>query len=133
MDRRGLGDVSYAHIFQGIFSYIFNTIYRSSFAAVSGFTGGTALHVFTKQNLNFIKRRIIYVEWINKRVLVIGAGLSGQAAVRKLQRLGAEVFLTDSKVQEQLAGVEVLELDRAHLLLGSVPEFGRINPELRRW
>ncbi|SPF35771.1 UDP-N-acetylmuramoylalanine--D-glutamate ligase [Candidatus Desulfosporosinus infrequens] len=70
------------------------------------------------------------MEWINKRVLVIGAGLSGQAAVRKLQRLGAEVFLTDSKVLELLAGVEDLELDQAHLLLGSVPEFGLINPEL---
>ncbi|HEY8910369.1 MAG TPA: UDP-N-acetylmuramoyl-L-alanine--D-glutamate ligase [Desulfosporosinus sp.] len=67
---------------------------------------------------------------MNKRVLVIGAGLSGQAAVRKLQRLGAEVFLTDSKELGQLAGVEELGLDRAHLLLGSVPELRGINPEL---
>jgi UDP-N-acetylmuramoylalanine--D-glutamate ligase len=70
------------------------------------------------------------VEWMNKRVLVIGAGLSGQAAVQKLQGLGAEVFLTDSKALEQLAGVEGLGLDRAHLLLGSVPELIEINPEL---
>jgi len=70
------------------------------------------------------------VNWMNKRVLVIGAGLSGQAAVRKLQGLGAEVFLTDSKALDQLTGVEELELDRAHLLLGCVPELGGINPEL---
>jgi len=70
------------------------------------------------------------VNWINKRVLVIGAGLSGQAAVQKLQRLGAEVFLTDSKGLEQLTGVQELGLDSAHLLLGSVPEFARIKPEL---
>jgi len=70
------------------------------------------------------------VEWIKKRVLVIGAGLSGQAAVQKLQRLGAEVFLTDSKGLEQLAGVGELGLDPAHLLLGSVPDFTRIKPEL---
>lgn len=70
------------------------------------------------------------MEWMHKRVLVIGAGLSGQAAVRKLQGLGAEVFLTDSKALEQLAGVEELELDEAHLFLGSVPELAGINPEL---
>ncbi|HWQ43073.1 MAG TPA: UDP-N-acetylmuramoyl-L-alanine--D-glutamate ligase [Desulfosporosinus sp.] len=67
---------------------------------------------------------------MNKRVLVIGAGLSGQAAVRKLQGLGAEVFLTDSKALEQLVGVEELGLDREHLLLNSVPELTGINPEL---
>jgi len=70
------------------------------------------------------------VKWLNKRVLVIGAGLSGQAAVQKLQSLGAEVFLTDSKVLEQLAGVEELGLDREHLFLGSLPELLGINPEL---
>ena len=70
------------------------------------------------------------MEWMHKRVLVVGAGLSGQAAVRKLQSLGAEVFLTDSKALEQLTGVEELELDRVHLLLGGVPEFAGINPEL---
>ena len=70
------------------------------------------------------------MEWMNKCVLVIGAGLSGQAAVRKLQRLGAEVFLTDSNSLEQLAGVEELGLDQAHLLVGRVPELIEINPEL---
>ncbi len=70
------------------------------------------------------------MDWINKRVLVIGAGLSGQAAVQKLQRLGAEVFLTDSKSIEQLAGVEELGLDQVHLLLGNITELKGINPEL---
>jgi len=76
------------------------------------------------------KRRIYDVEWLNKRVLVIGAGLSGQAAVRKLQGLGAEVFLTDSQSIEKLAGLEEIGLDSEHLLLGQVPEFVEINPEL---
>ncbi len=70
------------------------------------------------------------MDWINERVLVIGAGLSGQAAVQKLQGLGAEVFLTDSKSIEQLDGVEKLGLDQAHLLLGSEPELLGINPTL---
>jgi UDP-N-acetylmuramoylalanine--D-glutamate ligase len=67
---------------------------------------------------------------MNKRVLVIGAGLSGQAAVQKLRRLGAEVFLTDSKSLEQLSGIEELGLDSGHLLLGGMPEFAGIRPEL---
>lgn len=70
------------------------------------------------------------MEWLNKRVLVIGAGLSGQAAVRKLQSLGAEVFLTDSQSIEKLEGIEEIGLDPEHLLLGQVPEFLGINPEL---
>ncbi|TGE32677.1 UDP-N-acetylmuramoyl-L-alanine--D-glutamate ligase [Desulfosporosinus sp. Sb-LF] len=70
------------------------------------------------------------MNWLNKRVLVIGAGLSGQAAVQQLRRLGAEVFLTDNKVLEQLTGVEGLGLDPDHLLVGRVPEFTEINPEL---
>lgn len=70
------------------------------------------------------------MEWLNKRVLVIGAGLSGQAAVRKLQSLGAEVFLTDSQPIEKLEGIEEIGLDSEHLLLGHVPEFARIKPEM---
>jgi len=70
------------------------------------------------------------VEWLNKRVLVIGSGLSGQSAVRKLQGLGTEVFLTDSQSIDKLVGVEELKLDSEHLLLGQVPEFAGINPEL---
>lgn len=70
------------------------------------------------------------MDWINKKVLVIGAGLSGQAAVQKLQGLGAEVFLTDGKSIEQLVGVEDLGLDQTHLLLGSEPELLGIDPVL---
>ena len=70
------------------------------------------------------------MEWMNKRVLVIGAGLSGQAAVQKLQHLGAEVFLTDRQPIDQLAGVEEIGLDPAHLLLGSVPKLEGIKPDL---
>lgn len=70
------------------------------------------------------------MNWINKRILVIGAGLSGQAAVQKLQHLGAEVFLTDNQPIEQLAGIEEIGLDPAHLLLGSVPELEEIKPDL---
>ena len=70
------------------------------------------------------------MELKNKRVLVIGAGRSGQAAVGKLQRLGAEVFLTDRQSLERLEGVEKLRLDREHLLVGFEPDFQDINPEL---
>jgi UDP-N-acetylmuramoylalanine--D-glutamate ligase len=63
------------------------------------------------------------VEWMNKRVLVIGAGLSGQAAVRKLQTLKADVFLTDRQPTEKLEGIEQLYLDENHLLVGFVPEY----------
>lgn len=70
------------------------------------------------------------MEWLNRRVLVIGAGLSGQAAVRKLLRLGAEVFLTDNKEFEQLAGVDELGLNSGHLLVGAVPDLVEIGPNL---
>lgn len=72
----------------------------------------------------------IDVNWFNKRVLVVGAGLSGQAAVRKLRSLGAETFLTDNQSLEKLAGIEELGLDSEHLFLGQVPEFEEINPEM---
>jgi UDP-N-acetylmuramoylalanine--D-glutamate ligase len=72
----------------------------------------------------------LIVNWMNKPVLVIGAGLSGQAAVRKLLSLGAEVFLTDKQSSESLAGVEELGLDHDHLLLGFIPDYVGIKPEL---
>lgn len=65
-----------------------------------------------------------------KRVLVIGAGLSGQAAVGRLQELGAEVFITDAKPMEQLKGVGDLGLDARHCFLGGMPEFQAVQPEL---
>ncbi|HZK56005.1 MAG TPA: UDP-N-acetylmuramoyl-L-alanine--D-glutamate ligase [Desulfosporosinus sp.] len=70
------------------------------------------------------------MNWIDKRVLVIGAGLSGQAAVHKLQSLGTEVFLTDSKSMDHLTGVKELQLDPEHLLLGSLPQLEAIKPNL---
>ncbi|MDD2211529.1 MAG: UDP-N-acetylmuramoyl-L-alanine--D-glutamate ligase [Desulfitobacteriaceae bacterium] len=65
-----------------------------------------------------------------KRALVFGAGLSGQAAVRKLEYLGAEVFLTDQKKLSELSGIEELGLDPEHLLLGRIPEWQQVQPEL---
>jgi UDP-N-acetylmuramoylalanine--D-glutamate ligase len=70
------------------------------------------------------------VEWQGKQTLVLGAGLSGQAAVRKLQYLGAEVFLTDQKNLQELSGIEELGLDSEHLLLGRMPEWQELQPEL---
>lgn len=65
-----------------------------------------------------------------KRVLVIGAGLSGQAAVGRLQKQGAEVFLTDAKPLDKLEGVKELGLDEAHSFFGGMSEFEAIRPEL---
>jgi UDP-N-acetylmuramoylalanine--D-glutamate ligase len=62
--------------------------------------------------------------------MVLGAGRSGQAAVQKLQRLRAEVFLSDQKNKEELAGIEELDLDNEHLLLGRMPEWLEIQIEL---
>lgn len=70
------------------------------------------------------------MDWSAKRVLVIGAGLSGRGAVRKLQRLGAEVFLTDNEGRDRLAGLEELGLDQSHMLLGGIPELMKIKPDL---
>ena len=70
------------------------------------------------------------MEWQEKKVTVLGAGRSGQAAVKKLQRLGAEVFLSDQKSREELAGIEELGLDAEHLVLGRMPEWSEIQPEL---
>lgn len=69
------------------------------------------------------------MNWQGKRVVVIGAGLSGRAAVRKLQKLGTDVYLTDQQVQENLSGIEELGLPQDHLLLGGMPEFQAIQPQ----
>lgn len=70
------------------------------------------------------------VEWQGKKSLVLGAGRSGLAAGRKLQRLGAEVFLVDSQEAEKLAGVGDLKLDSAHLWLGKQPVWQEIDPDI---
>ena len=70
------------------------------------------------------------MNWQGKRVLVIGAGRSGQAAVHKLKKLGAEVFLADRQELDRLPGVEKLGLDERHLCLGRMPEWNEVEPEL---
>ena len=77
-----------------------------------------------------ISKGVYRVEWQGKRTLVFGAGRSGLAAVQKLQRLGAEVFLADQKEFQELSGIEELGLDSEHLLLGKMPEWQEVHPEL---
>ncbi len=45
----------------------------------------------------------------NQRVVVVGAGLSGQALVRFLLERGATVALSDQRSADRLAGLEVLD------------------------
>lgn len=56
----------------------------------------------------------------NKKVLVIGAGLSGRAAAQFLAGKGAKVTLTDSKTAEELEGLAAIA--GVELLLGRMPE-----------
>ena len=70
-----------------------------------------------------------FVNWQGRRVLVVGAGRSGQAAVKKLQRLGSEVFLTDKQERVNLTGIDELHLDDNHLILGRSPEWEELNVE----
>lgn len=65
-----------------------------------------------------------------KKVLVVGAGLSGIAAVRKLCQMEAEVFLTDIKPKDQIPGLESLGMDDSHLILEKQPDIGQIRPDL---
>ncbi|SHI80872.1 UDP-N-acetylmuramoylalanine--D-glutamate ligase [Malonomonas rubra DSM 5091] len=48
-------------------------------------------------------------DYSEKKVVVIGAGLSGQALVRYLVTRGASVALSDQRQAEQIAGLESLE------------------------
>jgi len=69
----------------------------------------------------------------DKRVLVVGGGLSGIAAAKKLLLLGAEVFLTDRQEKDKLPGIKELEelgLDPGHLLLAQEPPIAEIRPDL---
>ncbi|HHV64760.1 MAG TPA: UDP-N-acetylmuramoyl-L-alanine--D-glutamate ligase [Peptococcaceae bacterium] len=70
------------------------------------------------------------MDFQGKKVLVVGAGLSGQAAVGKLLRSGAEVFLTDKEPKDKLQNIEKLALDDSHLRLGKEPEIELIKPDL---
>ena len=49
------------------------------------------------------------LDFTNKRIVVIGAGLSGQALVRFLVERGATVALSDLRTLEQLEGLEALQ------------------------
>ncbi len=49
------------------------------------------------------------LDFKNKRIVVIGAGLSGQALVRFLVERGATVALSDLRTLEQLEGLEALQ------------------------
>lgn len=66
----------------------------------------------------------------NKRVLVVGAGRSGLAAVEKLQELGSNVILTDKKAPETLEGISELGLAPSQLILGRIPEWKEIQADL---
>lgn len=70
------------------------------------------------------------MDFNGKRVLVVGAGRSGQAAVAKLAGLGAEVFLTDAQPREKLDGIERLGLAAARCFFGGMPDFQTVMPEL---
>ena len=48
------------------------------------------------------------LDFKNKRIVVIGAGLSGQALVRFLVERGATVALSDLRKQQQIAGIDSL-------------------------
>ncbi|MEA4900052.1 UDP-N-acetylmuramoyl-L-alanine--D-glutamate ligase [Desulfitobacterium sp.] len=65
-----------------------------------------------------------------KKVLVVGAGRSGLAAVKKLLGFGSDVILTDKQNPENLEGVNELGLAESQLILGRVPEWKEIQAEL---
>lgn len=70
------------------------------------------------------------MDLMNKKVLVVGAGLSGLAAVKKLKNLGAQVLLTDRQDLEKLSGVTELGLSEGQLILGRVPGWKEVEADL---
>ena len=56
----------------------------------------------------------LYVELSDKRILVAGAGVTGVAAARALIKRGAQVKVTDEKVQE-LEGFHLLALTEVEI------------------
>lgn len=58
----------------------------------------------------------------DKKILVIGAGLSGRAAAAFLAGKGAEVVLADNKPAAELSGLAEVEAAGAKLCLGGMPE-----------
>lgn len=66
----------------------------------------------------------------DKRVLVVGAGRSGLAAVKRLKSLGAHVILTDQKESDQLSGILELGLPDGQLVLGHIPQWHEVEAEV---
>ncbi len=65
-----------------------------------------------------------------KKVLVVGAGRSGLAAVKRLKALGAHVILTDQKEPDQLSGILELGLPDGQLVLGHIPQWHEVEAEV---
>lgn len=65
-----------------------------------------------------------------KKVLVVGAGRSGLAAVKRLKALGAHVILTDQKEPDQLSGILELGLPDGQLVLGHIPQWQEVEAEV---
>lgn len=65
-----------------------------------------------------------------KKVLVVGAGRSGLAAVKRLKALGAQVVLTDQKEPDQLSGISELGLPDGQLVLGHIPQWHEVEAEV---
>lgn len=70
------------------------------------------------------------MELNGKRVFVVGGGRSGLAAAKKLIQKGADVFLTDMQPLAKLPGIDVLGLDREHLVLEKEPDLDMLKPDL---
>ncbi|AFM01734.1 MULTISPECIES: UDP-N-acetylmuramoyl-L-alanine--D-glutamate ligase [Desulfitobacterium] len=65
-----------------------------------------------------------------KKVLVVGAGRSGLAAVKRLKALGARVTLTDQQEPGQLSGISELGLQDGQLVLGHIPQWHEVEAEV---
>lgn len=71
------------------------------------------------------------MKFANKRVLVVGGGLSGQAVAEFLVVKGAQVTLTDSRDREKLGAVaQRLENQGVTLALGAYPLVSKENYDL---
>ena len=46
------------------------------------------------------------MDWSGKKILVVGAGISGFAAARLAKKFGAEVMLSDAKAESEIKGYE---------------------------
>lgn len=66
----------------------------------------------------------------DKKVLVVGAGRSGLAAVKRLKALGAQVILTDRQEPDRLSGISELGLGEGQLVLGHMPEWQVVKAEV---